>query len=64
VDPVPGPLLLRKSGRAGIRTRDLWIITLINSFRASQEIHCVSIMNQLVAVYELSVLRVWPDICR
>jgi hypothetical protein len=25
VDPVPDPLLLRKSGRAGSRTRDLWI---------------------------------------
>jgi hypothetical protein len=25
VDPVPDPLLLRKSGRAGNRTRDLWI---------------------------------------
>jgi hypothetical protein len=25
VDPVPHPLLLRKSGRAGNRTRDLWI---------------------------------------
>jgi hypothetical protein len=25
VDPVPEPLLLRKSGRAGNRTRDLWI---------------------------------------
>jgi hypothetical protein len=24
VDPVPDPLLLRKSGRAGNRTRDLW----------------------------------------
>jgi hypothetical protein len=25
MDPVPDPLLLRKSGRAGNRTRDLWI---------------------------------------
>jgi hypothetical protein len=25
VDPVPDPLLLRKSGSAGKRTRDLWI---------------------------------------
>jgi hypothetical protein len=25
VDPVPGPLLLRKSGSAGNRTEDLWI---------------------------------------
>jgi hypothetical protein len=25
VDPVPDPLLLRKSGMAGNRTRDLWI---------------------------------------
>jgi hypothetical protein len=25
VDPVPDPLLLRKSGSAGNRTRDLWI---------------------------------------
>jgi hypothetical protein len=25
VDPVPDPLLLRKSGRAGNRTRDLWM---------------------------------------
>jgi hypothetical protein len=25
VDPVPDPLLLRKSGRVGNRTRDLWI---------------------------------------
>jgi hypothetical protein len=25
VDPVPDPLLLRRSGRAGNRTRDLWI---------------------------------------
>jgi hypothetical protein len=25
VDPVPGPLLLRKSSSYGIRTRDLWI---------------------------------------
>jgi hypothetical protein len=25
VDPVPDPLLLRKSGRAGNRTLDLWI---------------------------------------
>jgi hypothetical protein len=24
-DPIPNPLLLRKSGRAGNRTRDLWI---------------------------------------
>jgi hypothetical protein len=24
-DPVPDPILLRKSGRAGNRTRDLWI---------------------------------------
>jgi hypothetical protein len=26
VDPVPDPLLLRKSGSAGNRTRDLWIL--------------------------------------
>jgi hypothetical protein len=25
MDPVPDPLLFRKSGRAGNRTRDLWI---------------------------------------
>jgi hypothetical protein len=25
VDPVPDPLLLRKSGSAGNRTQDLWI---------------------------------------
>jgi hypothetical protein len=25
VDPVPDPLLRRKSGRAGKRNRDLWI---------------------------------------
>jgi hypothetical protein len=25
VDPIPDPLLLRKSGRSGNRTRDLWI---------------------------------------
>jgi hypothetical protein len=25
VDPVPDPLLLRKSGSAGYRTRDLWV---------------------------------------
>jgi hypothetical protein len=25
VDPVPDPLLLRKSGSAGTRTRDLWV---------------------------------------
>jgi hypothetical protein len=25
VDPVPDPLLLRKSGSAGNQTRDLWI---------------------------------------
>jgi hypothetical protein len=25
VDPVPDPLLLRKSSRAGNRTRDLWV---------------------------------------
>jgi hypothetical protein len=24
VDPVPDPILLRKSGKAGSRTRDLW----------------------------------------
>jgi hypothetical protein len=28
VDPVPDPLLLRKSGSAGNRTRDLWICSL------------------------------------
>jgi hypothetical protein len=27
VDPVPDPLLLRKSGSAGNRTRDLWVST-------------------------------------
>jgi hypothetical protein len=27
VDPVPDPLLLRKSGSAGNRTRDLWIFS-------------------------------------
>jgi hypothetical protein len=27
VNPVPKPLLLRKSGRAGNRTRDLWIFS-------------------------------------
>jgi hypothetical protein len=32
VDPVPDPLLLRKSGSAGNRTRDLWI--------CSQELRC------------------------
>jgi hypothetical protein len=25
MDPVPGPVLLKKSGRAGKRTRDLWV---------------------------------------
>jgi hypothetical protein len=25
MDPVPDPLLLRKCGRAGNRTRDLWV---------------------------------------
>jgi hypothetical protein len=25
VDPVPDPLLLRKSGSGGNRTRDLWV---------------------------------------
>jgi hypothetical protein len=25
VDPVPDPLLLRKSGSAGDRTRDFWV---------------------------------------
>jgi hypothetical protein len=25
VDPVPDPLLLKKSGSAGNRTRDLWV---------------------------------------
>jgi hypothetical protein len=25
VDPVPDPLLLRKSGSAGNRTQDLWV---------------------------------------
>jgi hypothetical protein len=25
MDPVPDPLLLRKSGSAGNRTRDLWV---------------------------------------
>jgi hypothetical protein len=29
VDPVPDPLLLRKSGSAGNRTRDLWVKTLL-----------------------------------
>jgi hypothetical protein len=28
VDPVPDHLLLRKSGRAGNRTRDLWLCRL------------------------------------
>jgi hypothetical protein len=32
VDPVPDPLLLRKSGSAGNRTRDLLYITIILPF--------------------------------
>jgi hypothetical protein len=28
LDPVPEPLLLRKSGSAGNRTRDLWVYSL------------------------------------
>jgi hypothetical protein len=27
VDPVPDPLLFRKSGSAGNRTQDLWVIS-------------------------------------
>jgi hypothetical protein len=30
VDPVPDPLLLRKSGSAGNRTRDLWTTEAVN----------------------------------
>jgi hypothetical protein len=32
VDPVPDPLLLRKSGSAGDRTQDLWICSQRRSF--------------------------------
>jgi hypothetical protein len=31
MDPVPDPLLLRKSGSAGNRTRDLWICSNISA---------------------------------
>jgi hypothetical protein len=43
VDPVPDPLLLRKSGSAGNRTRNLWIcsdttVTIAKS--KADKVHC------------------------
>jgi hypothetical protein len=36
VGPVPDPLLLRKSGSAGNRTRDLWICSQELTIRLSE----------------------------
>jgi hypothetical protein len=47
VDPVPNPLLLRKSGSAGNRTRDLRVIKIhmsIQSYRLMQE-SCVHVLK-------------------
>jgi hypothetical protein len=43
VDPVPDPLLLRKSGSAGNRTRDLWV--------SSQELCVIHALIRSVALH-------------
>jgi hypothetical protein len=46
VDPVPDPLLLRKSGSAGNRTRELWI--------CSQELWPLDLRGSLAFIYHFS----------
>jgi hypothetical protein len=43
VDPVPDPLLLRKSGSAGNRTQDLWV--------SSQELKIVELNRKCGFLY-------------
>jgi hypothetical protein len=45
VDPVPGPLLLRKSGSAGNRTRDVRDRTLLQKFKAGFGAHPASLLR-------------------
>jgi hypothetical protein len=56
VDPVPDPLLLRKCGRAGNRTRDLWICSQKLwplDHRGSQRIVTISFY------YTLMICLIW-----
>jgi hypothetical protein len=41
VDPVPDPLLLRKSGSARIRTRDLWIVSMNSGHETAEAVRIV-----------------------
>jgi hypothetical protein len=47
VDPVPDPLLLRKSGSTGNRTRDLWV--------CSQEVWLLDHRGGQIMIYKCSV---------
>jgi hypothetical protein len=62
VDPVPDPLLLKKSGSGGNRTRDFWICSqevkfLINAdgshleclHQRSTDLHCTNMSRPMVA---------------
>jgi hypothetical protein len=56
VFPVPGPLLLRKSGSAGNRTRDLWICSqeLWPLDHRGGQLRTVSIINYIyISSYDL-----------
>jgi hypothetical protein len=65
VDPVPDPLLLRKSDRAGNRTRDIWVPILIEIYLPNV---CLHVYFPIVARQRfgknVTAAKIWKRICK